>query len=320
MTPQDALVDLTPPRSGEAPQWCPACGQGLENGRCVDHGLWPVARPAAPAVRLAPRPAPAPARRWPAVAGIGAALVVVTVLGAALAGVRSDVAELRASDRSARIREAELDRQLADGRAALDAAGKRISDLEAARDATPDPAAVAERVQQSVFTVETAQNEGSAWAVTPDKVVTNFHVISDAWDSGRKRVAIHQNDRTWSGTVVEASPDDDLAVIAVDGAAFSPLERSGTRAKVGDSVLVVGSPLGLGGTVASGIVSSYRTEGGLEYLQFSAPVSPGSSGGPVVDAHGRVIGVAVSKYVIDGAEGLSFAIPAGRACDALEVC
>jgi S1-C subfamily serine protease len=85
-------------------------------------------------------------------------------------------------------------------------------------------------------------------------------------------------------------------------------------------VIVVGSPLGLGGTVATGIVSAFRTEEGLEYLQFSAPVSPGNSGGPVVDRSGAVVGVAVGKVVEDGAEGLSFAIPYERACRALGLC
>ncbi|HET7489954.1 MAG TPA: trypsin-like peptidase domain-containing protein [Acidimicrobiales bacterium] len=318
MTTHDALVDLTPPGTGSAPLTCPACAKDLVKGRCVDHGMWYPG--GSQVVRIVPRPVVAPTRRWPVAVAVGAATVVVAVLGAGLLSVRGDVARLRGADQAAAVREAGLRRQVADGEAALAAAGKRIGELEAARDAAPDPAAVAERVQQSVFTVVTAVSEGSGWAVTADEIVTNYHVIADAWADGRHRVTIHQGDRTWPGTIVEASPGDDLAVIAVDGATFSPLERSGSRAKVGDSVLVVGSPLGLGGTVASGIVSSYRTDAGLEYLQFSAPVSPGSSGGPVVDAHGRVIGVAVSKYVAAGAEGLSFAIPTGRACDALAVC
>ena len=83
---------------------------------------------------------------------------------------------------------------------------------------------------------------------------------------------------------------------------------------------MLGSPLGLGGTVTSGIASAYRNDHGLTYLQFSAPISPGNSGGPVINEHGRVVGVSVMKMVGDGAEGLSFAIPSSRLCAALSVC
>ena len=78
--------------------------------------------------------------------------------------------------------------------------------------------------------------------------------------------------------------------------------------------------LGLGGTVTSGIVSAYRDDFALDYLQFSAPISPGNSGGPVLDEQGRVVGVAVAKMVTTGAEGIGFAIPASRLCVTLSVC
>ena len=64
----------------------------------------------------------------------------------------------------------------------------------------------------------------------------------------------------------------------------------------------------------------FRTEDGVDYLQFSAPISPGNSGGPVVDTKGRVVGVSVAKAVSEGAEGLSFAIPVNQVCVHLEVC
>jgi S1-C subfamily serine protease len=84
--------------------------------------------------------------------------------------------------------------------------------------------------------------------------------------------------------------------------------------------MVVGAPLGLDATVTNGIVSALRTQDGHQYLQFSAPISPGNSGGPVVDSHGRVVGIAVSKYVGDNAEGLSFAVPVAKLCSGLNVC
>jgi putative serine protease PepD len=72
--------------------------------------------------------------------------------------------------------------------------------------------------------------------------------------------------------------------------------------------------------VSSGIVSAVRTEDGVRYIQFTAPISPGNSGGPVLDAHGKVIGISVAKAIGDGAEGLSFAIPAAVLCSSFDVC
>ena len=83
-----------------------------------------------------------------------------------------------------------------------------------------------------------------------------------------------------------------------------------TLPDVGTAVLVFGSPEGLEGTVTTGIVSAIRDG----FIQFSAPVSPGNSGGPVVDYLGHVIGMTESKIVDQGAEGLSFAIPSSRVC------
>ncbi len=85
---------------------------------------------------------------------------------------------------------------------------------------------------------------------------------------------------------------------------------------VGSPVLVIGSPLGLGGTVTSGVVSAHRA--GL--IQISAPISPGNSGGPVVDARGHVVGIASEKIVSNDAEGLGFAIPIREVCSSLVRC
>ena len=84
--------------------------------------------------------------------------------------------------------------------------------------------------------------------------------------------------------------------------------------------MAVGSPLGLDGTVTLGVVSGFRSLDGSDYIQFSAPISPGNSGGPVVDAGGRVVAIASAKFVGDGVEGLSLAIPIQTACLSLVTC
>ena len=85
---------------------------------------------------------------------------------------------------------------------------------------------------------------------------------------------------------------------------------------VGEEIAAFGSPLDLGGSVTSGIVSGIRPEG----IQFTAAISPGNSGGPVVDNRGRVVGVAQAALVGDNAESLNFAIPSARVCSAFSLC
>jgi putative serine protease PepD len=78
--------------------------------------------------------------------------------------------------------------------------------------------------------------------------------------------------------------------------------------------MAVGAPLGLDGSVSIGVVSGFRSIEGSDYIQFSAAISPGNSGGPVVDAQGRVVAVATAKFVAPGAEALSLAIPVQTVC------
>jgi putative serine protease PepD len=133
--------------------------------------------------------------------------------------------------------------------------------------------------------------------------------------SGPHTVQVRQDTKTYTGMITKVDEGDDLAAVTVK-AVLTPLSPATTPAMVGDEVLVVGSPLGLSGTVANGIVSSFRD--GL--IQFSAPISPGDSGGPVVSGQGKVIGVAESKLVGSGVEGLSFAIPITTVCSTVTTC
>ena len=96
--------------------------------------------------------------------------------------------------------------------------------------------------------------------------------------------------------------------------------RSACDGRAGQSLLVIGSPLGLGGSVSTGSVSALRDIDGVNYIQFSAPVSPGNSGGPVVNGAGEVIGITVAKANAAGAEGIGFAIPVNQVCVQLHVC
>lgn len=247
-------------------------------------------------------------------AAVGGLLVLavlgsLAVVAAQSAAVREDVSELR---------EDLEDQSTAAGRAAA-----RLAEVEAELHNQPRPAEVARRVQASVFLVEAGESTGSAWVVSAaqgtSKLVTNYHVVSEVWLEDERSVRIKKDDRTWPATIEKVSEGADLALLAVTDN-FTPLARASAEPSVGDSVLSVGSPLGLEGTVSTGVVSALRLEEGDRFIQFSAPVSPGSSGGPLVDQKGDVIGVTVFKAVVEGAEGLGFAVPVRRVCEQLIDC
>lgn len=243
---------------------------------------------------------------------------------------RSDAERAQAAAHQLTVRvsdlEAELDQQAAaqdDLAAAASALGRRLTSTEAAITENPGTAEVIARVQPSVFTIETEAGSGSAFVIAStggvSKLITNAHVVNDVFRAGGRGVRLLAGERTLTGSIVSVNNQYDLAVIAVAGH-LPALEVADGRAAAGDAVFVIGSPLGFEGTVSTGVASTYRVEEGVEYLQFSAAVNPGNSGGPVVDADGDVVGVATMKIVGFEIEGISFAVPADRVCSTFSVC
>src|SRR5207245_9615072 len=141
----------------------------------------------------------------------------------------------------------------------------------------------------------------------------------ETWSDGTATAQVRRGDNTSPGTIVRIDRNDDLAVIHV-AQHLQALTPAKQRPKLGTTVMAVGSPLGLDGTVSIGIVSGYRSLGGSNYLQFTAAISPGNSGGPVIDSRGHVVAIASAKLVYPGAEALSFGIPVTFACNSLVVC
>jgi putative serine protease PepD len=193
----------------------------------------------------------------------------------------------------------------------------QVEALNARAQPQPDWPAIAAAVEPSVLTVSTADALGSGWVAQSDdsgsNVVTNLHVVADAWDAGVVTVDVGIGDRTIKGTITRVDVNDDLALIHVD-TTLPPLQQAAFRAQLAESVMAIGSPLGLDGSVSIGVISGFRSIEGSDYIQFSAAISPGNSGGPVVDAYGHVVAVATAKFVAPGAEALSLAIPVQTVC------
>lgn len=146
---------------------------------------------------------------------------------------------------------------------------------------------------------------GSGFFVSPGLVATNYHVIEGAGGGTAKLIG---QDGTYRLTGVGATDAvHDLALVGVEGATGPSLTLAEDALEVGQPVFAIGNPRGLEGTFSSGIVSSIRGLQSDTVVQITAPISPGSSGGPVIDEHGRVVGVATASYT--AGQNLNFAVP-----------
>ena len=160
---------------------------------------------------------------------------------------------------------------------------------------------------------------GSGVIVSPDGIVlSNYHVIE-----GATEIRVVLNDRReYPATVMLADADSDLVVLRLEGASDLPaLAFDDSEAlQVGDLVLAIGNPFGVGQTVSSGIVSGLARSalqvgnGRGYYVQTDAPINPGNSGGALVDMAGHLVGINTAILTQDGgSNGIGFAIPANLA-------
>ncbi len=147
---------------------------------------------------------------------------------------------------------------------------------------------------------------GSGFYVRPNLIATNLHVIEGA-SSGYVKVVGQKEKHTINGTVAVDSQHD-LVLLDTGGTSGTPLILGdSSQIGAGDEIFAVGNPRGLEGTFSEGIVSSLRQVDSGALLQITAPISPGSSGGPILSLPGKVIGVA--EGTIKEGQNLNFAIP-----------
>ena len=154
--------------------------------------------------------------------------------------------------------------------------------------------------------------QGSGFFITADGyAVTNNHVVQNA-----DNVQVTTDDgKTYTAKVIGTDSRTDLALIKVDGKDFPFVKLADAAPRIGDWVLAVGNPFGLGGTVTAGIVSARGRDIGAgpydDFIQIDAPVNKGNSGGPSFDVEGNVIGVNTAIFSPSGGSvGIAFDIPA----------
>lgn len=198
----------------------------------------------------------------------------------------------------------------------LDSSSVSSTDTEVA---PRDASGVAAEASQSVFRIKAGTQTGSSWLLEDDTLVTNAHVA--AVDVGETLSVTSPAGKTFKGKVLTKDTSLDVALVQVPKQSADPLPLVGVKdQKVGQPVVLAGYPLDLKLTVTSGIASAIDTATDLRespaqhsLLQVDAAVNPGSSGGPVLDSRGRVMGMVTSRPDSVGdrqVEGISFAIPA----------
>jgi serine protease Do len=167
------------------------------------------------------------------------------------------------------------------------------------------------------------KNLGSGVIVSPEGyILTNNHVVDGATEV---RVILSEK-REFQARVVGTDPKTDIAVLKIEASGLSPITiGDSSRAEVGDTVLAIGDPFGVGETVTKGIVSATgRGNLGIEdyedFIQTDAPINPGNSGGALINDRGELIGIntAIITHGSGGNQGIGFAVPSNLARTVME--
>ncbi len=224
---------------------------------------------------------------------------------------------------------------LANGTSLFDSGASFVATTNVVERSPRSIAAIAARVLPSVVSISTSSAMGSGtgtgFVIRSDGyILTNNHVVENVRRSGSLNVSFNDG-KVVRGKIVGVDPAYDLAVIKVARTGVPALQFGNSdKVQVGDAVIAIGSPLGLSGTVTSGIISAKNravtagdgeSEGSfINALQTDAAINPGNSGGPLVDKTGAVVGVNSAIATLgssygsqSGSIGLGFAIPINQA-------
>jgi len=191
------------------------------------------------------------------------------------------------------------------------------SGLGAAKNQQLSPVEVFQKVSPAVFVVEAlgADGEsvdlGSGVAVAPDLLITNCHVAENG-----SSLRISRAHKKWAARLVQALPSHDLCGLRPARLDLEPVSiRLSSTLETGESVYAVGAPEGLELTFSEGIISGLREADGVHMVQTSAPTSPGSSGGGLLDSEGNLVGI--TTFQLKEGQSLNFAMPGEWISDVL---
>jgi V8-like Glu-specific endopeptidase len=156
----------------------------------------------------------------------------------------------------------------------------------------------------SIVQIISEGNQGSGFFITENKIITNLHVVKN---NIKPTIMLNTGQSIEGDVIFKGSDGLDLAIVKI-GQPVTGLGLSLARSAPapGTPITVIGSPAGLDATMTAGIVSAWRSESGVAFVQVDAAMTPGVSGGPVLNRAGEVVGIAT--FGLDGAQGLNFAI------------
>jgi hypothetical protein len=167
------------------------------------------------------------------------------------------------------------------------------------------PSEIYREVVRSTVTVITEKGLGSGFFVTPNVIATNYHVVEGA--NSAYCIPDNSDDEEYQVTGYMALDEEtDLILLRVAGVTRRPLQLASGSVVTGQIIYAIGTPQGMDGTISDGIVSAVRNVGNIKLLQITAPISQGSSGGPVVNRLGQVVGV--STLMHREGQNLNFAV------------
>ena len=148
-------------------------------------------------------------------------------------------------------------------------------------------------------------SQGSAVAVAPDRLLTNCHLFA-----GRQVVLIVQGDAIDVARLIAADLASDRCVLEPDSRTLRPVEglRPYADLRIGERVFTIGSPSGLERTLGEGLISGLRAQRGVSFVQTTAPISQGSSGGGLFDRRGNLVGI--TSFLLQSGQQLNFALAA----------
>lgn len=168
-----------------------------------------------------------------------------------------------------------------------------------------DASLIYKNTVNSTVTILTNDGQGSGFFVAPNIIATNYHVVEGATNAS---CILNNSDIEYKiDGYLGVDKSVDLILLKVSTINKPAIKFAVTTASIGQKVYVIGSPQGLPSTISDGIISGMRDFEGNKLLQMTASISPGSSGGPVLNSNGELIGISVSQ--LTEGQNLNFAIP-----------